>query len=172
MNPAEFTIQPISRHVDLTTFDCGTPALNDYLQKYARQNHNRNIGKTFLALGKDGKEILGYYTASASEIDTETLPETHSKHLPRYPVPAMRIGRLAVDKSHQGQGIGAELLWDAFRRAINVSNEIGIYAVAVDAKDAKASAFYLKYGFIPLTHKPLAFFLPIETIKVLFAKFL
>ncbi len=168
MNPADFSIQPISRHVDLTTFDCGTQALNDYLRKYARQNHDRNIGKTFLVLDKEGKKILGYYTASASEIDTETLPEIYSKQLPRYPVPAMRIGRLAVDKKHQGQGIGAELLWDVFRRAINVSNEIGIYAVAVDAKDAKAAAFYSKYDFIPLTHKPLSLFLPIQTIKTLF----
>jgi GNAT superfamily N-acetyltransferase len=167
----DIEIQPISRHLDLGSFDCGAPALNDYLQKYARQNHDRNISKTFVAIEKGGsRKVFGFYTLVASEIDTKTIPLTHSKHLPRYPAPAVRIGRLAVNKHSQGQGIGEELLWDALNKANHLSNEVGIYAVVVDAKDEKAVHFYHKYGFVPLSNNPKTLFLPIETIKVLFTK--
>jgi len=166
--PLNIHIQPISRHLDLEHFDCGVPALNDYLRKYARQNHDRNIGKTFVAV-ENGK-VFGFYTAVASEVDVQTIPPTHSKHLPRYPVPVMRIGRLAVDKHQQGRGIGEELLWDALGKAHRLSREVGIYAVAVDAKDEMAVRFYNKYGFIPLSKNPRTLFLPIKTINVLFTK--
>jgi GNAT superfamily N-acetyltransferase len=191
--PLNIDIQPISRNLDLGSFDCGAPALNDYLQKYARQNHDRNISKTFVAMEKAGagsqlepaqpkrasrfdtsaqagRKIFGFYTLVASEIDAKTIPTTHSKHLPRYPVPAVRIGRLAVDKHSQGQGIGEELLWDALGKANHLSNEVGVYAVVVDAKDEKAVHFYHKYGFVPLSNNPKTLFLPVETIKVLFTK--
>ncbi|HEY5039013.1 MAG TPA: GNAT family N-acetyltransferase [bacterium] len=191
--PLEIDIQPISRHLDLGSFDCGASALNDYLRKYARQNHDRNISKTFVAMEKGGagsrlepaqpgrvsrhetsaqgdRKVLGFYTLVASEIDAKTIPTTHSKNLPRYPVPAVRIGRLAVDKHHQGQGIGEDLLWDALDKANRLSEEVGIYAVVVDAKDEKAVQFYHKYGFVPLSNNPKTLFLPVETVKVLFTK--
>ena len=186
-------IQPISRHLDLGSFDCGAPALNDYLQKYARQNHDRNISKTFVAVEKGGagshlepaqpkreprfetsaqggRKALGFYTLVASEIDAQSIPAIHSKHLPRYPVPAVRIGRLGVDKHHKGQGIGGELLWNALGKADRLSEEVGIYAVVVDAKDENAVRFYRKYGFVPLSSDPKTLFLPIKTIKELFNK--
>jgi predicted GNAT family N-acyltransferase len=169
--PLNIDILPISRHLDLGSFDCGAPSLNDYLQKYARQNHDRNISKTFVVMEKgESRKVLGFYTLVASEIDAKIIPATHSKHLPRYPVPAVRIGRLAVDKHNQGQGIGEELLWDALGKANHLSNEVGIYAVVVDAKDEKAVHFYHKYGFVPLSNNPKTLFLPVETIKLLFTK--
>jgi GNAT superfamily N-acetyltransferase len=169
--PLEFNIQSMSRHLDLGSFDCGSQALNDYLQKYARQNHDRNISKTFVAVEKGkSRKVFGFYTLVASEIDAKTIPSTHSKHLPRYPVPAVRIGRLGVDKRHKGQGIGGELLWDALGKANRLSDEMGIYAVVVDAKDEKAVHFYHKYGFVPLSNNPKTLFLPVETIKILFTK--
>ena len=162
-------ILAISRQLDLGSFDCGSRALNDYLQKYARQNHDRNISKTFVAVEKDGgRKVLGFYTLVASEIDAQSIPATHAKHLPRYPVPAVRIGRLGVDKHHKGQGIGGELLWDALGKAKRLSDEVGVYAVVVDAKDENAVRFYHKYGFVPLSSDPKTLFLPIATIKVLF----
>ena len=167
--PLGFEIHPLSSQWETEAFDCGVPALNDYLKKFARQNHDRNIGKTFVALekGRD-RNILGFYTAVASEIDAWEVPRPHSKHLPRYPLPAVRIGRLAVDKRHQGRRIGEGLLMDALKRAERLSLDVGVYAVVVDAKDVKTAAFYSKYGFIPLTQKPLSLFLPIKTIKALF----
>jgi predicted N-acetyltransferase YhbS len=115
-----------------------------------------------------GRKALGFYTLVASEIDAKTIPPTHSKHLPRYPVPAVRIGRLGVDKHHKGQGIGGELLWDALGKANRLSNEMGIYAVVVDAKDENAASFYHRYDFVPLSSDPKTLFLPIATIKILF----
>ena len=169
--PLEFEIHPISRHLDLGSFDCGAPSLNEYLQKYARQNHDRNIGKTFVAMEKGGnRRVLGFYTAVASEIDVHSIPQPHSKHLPRYPVPVIRIGRLAVDKHHQGQRIGEGLLMDALGRAKRLSMDVGIYAIAVDAKDDNAIRFYHKYGFVPMSNNPKTLFLPVEAIKGLFTK--
>lgn len=170
MNPAgnslAFEIHTINRHLDLDSFDCGVLALNEYLQKYARQNHERNIGKTFVAQMKsESGKVLGFYTAVSSEIDSQMLPPPHSKGLPRYPAPAIRVGRLAVDKRHQGRGIGIALLIDALQRAERLSNEIGIYGVVVDAKDDQAVRFYQKYGFHPLANKPQTLFLAIKTIK-------
>lgn len=164
-------ILAISRQLDLGSFDCGSKALNDYLQKYARQNHDRNISKTFVVVEKGGsRKVLGFYTLVASEIDAQNIPATHSKHLPRYPVPAVRIGRLGVDKHYKGQGIGGELLWDALGKAGRLSDEVGIYAVVVDAKDENVVRFYHKYGFAPLSNDSKTLFLPIWTIKVLFNK--
>ncbi len=192
MNPAgnslAFEIHTINRHLDLDSFDCGVLALNEYLQKYARQNHERNIGKTFVAqLRSDagspmepaqpkrvprfgtsaqvGGRVLGFYTAVSSEIDSQMLPPPLSKGLPRYPAPAIRVGRLAVDKRYQGRGIGIALLVDALQRAERLSNEVGIYGVVVDAKDDQAVRFYQKYGFHPLANKPQTLFLAIKTIK-------
>ncbi len=193
-NPLAFEIHAITRHLDLDSFDCGVFELNEYLRKYARQNHERNIGKTFVAqmksdagspmepaqpkrvpplsgTGRFGAsvraagKVLGFYTAVSSEIDSQMLPHPHSKGLPRYPAPAVRVGRLAVDKRHQGRGIGVALLVDALQRAERLSNEVGIYGVVVDAKDDQAVRFYQKYGFHPLSNKPQTLFLAIKTIQ-------
>jgi GNAT superfamily N-acetyltransferase len=161
---------PISSKFEVNSFDCGEPALDEFLKSYARQNHDRKLSRTFVALEKSSNKVLGYYTVIASEIDAQTIPKIHSKHLPRYPVPVMRVGKLAVDKKHKGRGIGAELLWDVLRRANHLSDEVGIFAVVVDAKGADAVAFYLKYGFLPLSDDPKTLFLPIKIISSLFEK--
>jgi predicted N-acetyltransferase YhbS len=161
---------PISDKFEVNSFDCGEPVLNEFLKSYARQNHDRKLSRTFVALENNSNKVLGYYTVIASEIDAQIIPKTHSKNLPRYPVPVMRIGKLAVDTRHKGQGIGAELLWDALRRANHLSDAVGIYAVVVDAKGEDAAGFYLKYGFLPLSDNPRTLFLPIKTISSLFEK--
>jgi GNAT superfamily N-acetyltransferase len=146
-------------------FDCGNPVLDDYLKRYARQNHDGGIAKTFVAINRSSlSKIDGFYTVSASDIEFESLPELTRKNIPAYPIPAILIGKLAVDKSAQGQGLGRELIVDALLRSVKIAQEIGIFAVRVDAIDLKAKEFYLKYGFIPLQDKPLALFLPIKTI--------
>ena len=146
-------------------FDCGNPALDDYLKKYARQNHEGGIAKTFVAIDRsDSFNIDGFYTVSASDIEFDSLPESTRKKIPAYPIPVILIGKLAVDKSAQGKGLGGELLVDALLRSAKIAQEIGVFAVRVDAIDLKAKEFYLKYEFIPLQDKPLTLFLPIKTI--------
>jgi GNAT superfamily N-acetyltransferase len=146
-------------------FDCGNPMLNDYLKRYARQNHEGGIAKTFVAIDRAGlSKIDGFYTVSANAIEFESLPESTRKKMPAYPIPAILIGKLAVDKSAQGRGLGGELLVDALLRAVKIAQDVGVFAVRVDAIDLKAKEFYLKYEFIPLQDRPLALFLPIKTI--------
>jgi len=164
-NKVKWNFVAIDKKYQRDTFNCGYAILNDYLKKYARQNDNRGIAKTFLAIPASGSlKIDGYYTVSASVIEYESLPEAYHRGMPAYPIPAMLIGRLAVDNSVKGQGLGGELLADALYRAVRASQEIGIYAVRVDAIDFQAKEFYLKYEFIPFQNNELSLFLPMATI--------
>ncbi|WP_017721020.1 GNAT family N-acetyltransferase [Kamptonema formosum] len=156
---------PIDESVRKEDFDCGVPELNDYLQKYARQNHRRGIATTFVAIPQDGDgRVAGYYSTSMGEIKRESLPEKYRRGLPRYPIPALRMGKLAVDQSMQGKGLGKELLMQCFRKAVRLSSEVGIVAVTVDALNEPAKQFYMKYGFIPLENDRLSLFIPLSTI--------
>ena len=146
-------------------FNCGNSELDNYLKKYARQNHESGIAKTFVAIDRsDLSKIDGFYTVSASDIEFDSLPESTRKKIPAYPIPVILIGKLAVDKSAQGKGLGGELLVNGLIRSAKIAQEIGIFAVRVDAIDLKAQKFYLKYEFIPLQDRPLTLFLPIKTI--------
>ena len=156
---------PIDDSCQRDTFDCGIPELNEYLKQYARQNDRKGIAKTFVALPQVGDRVVaGYYSVSMSQIERNSLPENHTKGLPRYPVPAMLIGKLAVDKSMQGIGVGEELLVDALKKAVRLSAEVAIFAVRVDAINERANNFYVKYGFIPFLDNRLTLFMPIKVI--------
>ncbi len=157
------TLVPITRSLSKAPFDCGYRELNHYLRHYALKNDQLSIGKTFVATTETGR-VAGYLTISTAGIAAESLPDELRASLPRYPVPAMRVGRLAVDLQFQGAGVGRWLLTQAFRKAVVVSQHVGMYAVLVDAIDERAKAFYLKYGFIPFEGHPLTLFLPVATI--------
>jgi ribosomal protein S18 acetylase RimI-like enzyme len=131
---------------DRQNFDCGNHILNRYLQRMAGQDQRKNYAVCFLTIENETERIAGYYSLSAGSVELDRLSETQVQSLPKYPaVPVARIGRLAVDKSFQGQGIARWMLVDA---ALRVSSmEIGAFALAVDAKDDEAEAFYLHYGF-------------------------
>lgn len=155
----------IAKNHERAAFDCGYPILNEYLKRYARQNHNKGIAKTIVAISAlGGLKIDGYYTVSSSVIEFESLPESYQRRMPNYPIPAVLIGKLAVDNSVKGRGLGRELLVDALYRTVRASGEIGIFAVRVDAIDLQAKEFYLKHEFIPFQDRELSLFLPIETI--------
>lgn len=153
---------------DRKNFDCGVEALNIFLKQHANQNQIKNISKTYVAIvtsTNNHKKIYGYYTLSAGHIQCDKLPENIQSKLPRYPIPIGRIGRLAVDKEHQQQGIGGFLLQDALTHVVNIAEKIGIFAIVVDAKNNDAESFYKKYGFIELQESKQTLFLPIDTIK-------
>lgn len=166
METSRWDFVPIQKKHKRSEFDCGNNELNQYLRRYARQNDAKGINRAFVATQPDTPLVIdGYYTISSSVIDFLSLPGDVAQKLPAYPVPAALIGRLAVDVSCQGEGLGTELLVNALLRIVRASSEIGIYAVRVDAIDERAKQFYLKYEFIMFEDSPLSLFLPLKTIK-------
>jgi GNAT superfamily N-acetyltransferase len=135
------------RH-DRTGFDCGEVLLNQYLRTLAGQHRAKGIATTFVLVdsGRPSR-ILGYYCLSAASLAFERLIEADRKGLPAYPIPAVRIGRLATSLSVPGQGLGELLLQNAIKRALQARNTIGVHAVLVEAKNSAAEEFYRKYGF-------------------------
>ena len=159
-----FTFEHLDRHHDRSAFDCGEPALNDFLRRHARQNQERNISRTFVATRPDDFRVLGFHTLASGSIAFERLPEEVRRHLPRYPVPVAHLGRLAVDRSVRGEGLGELLLHDAFKRIAEAGEVLGVFAVEVLAKTEKARDFYQRYGFKPLTGNPMNLYLPFKTM--------
>jgi predicted GNAT family N-acyltransferase len=163
---------PIHKKYQREHFDCGYPVLDDYIKKYAKQNHEKGIAKTFVAIDDSSSlQVKGFYTLSASTIEFESLSDSAQKGLPAYPIPAILIGKLAVDSAAKGQGLGTELLVDALLRVVKAAQDVAVFAVRVDAIDSKARDFYLKYEFIPFQDHPLSLFLPIKTIIKEFSTF-
>lgn len=163
------SLEPVSKALQKQPFDCGNPILNDYFRLYAFKNDQLSIGKTFVALN-DLDTVTGYMTLANAQIEVDLLPETLKAKLPRYPIPAFRIAKLAVDLRYQGSGVGSWLLRSALEKALSVSASVGIYAVIVDAIDEKAKSFYVKYGFVAFSEYPLTLFLPITTIASAYSK--
>jgi ribosomal protein S18 acetylase RimI-like enzyme len=129
-------------------FDCGVEALNRYLKTQAGQHRIKGIATTFVLVDSERPSlILGYYSLSAASLAFDRLTETDRKGLPAYPVPAVRIGRLATSVSARRQGLGELLLQNALKRILRARNTIGVHAVIVEAKDLAAEGFYRKYGF-------------------------
>lgn len=155
----------LTRHHNRADFDCGVAVLNEYLHRYARQNHESGGAKTFVAVGpKTPTVVLGYYTISPGAIAFTKAPSTLTKKLGRYEVPVFRLGRLAVSVTMQGQGLGGDLLLAAGERALAVAQEVGGVALAIDAKDERAATWYERFGALRLLDDPLKLVLPLETI--------
>jgi GNAT superfamily N-acetyltransferase len=144
-------------------FDCGEPLLNDFLQRQAGQLARKGYGKTYVALRAGNPTVIGFLTLSVGQLEAAYL-SPHLK-LPRYPAPVMRIGRLAVSLTAQGQGVGQHLMAFALRLSLEFSQQAGLYAVLVEAKHAKAKAFYETLGFVPTLDIPLLLYLPISMLQ-------
>ena len=137
-----------------SVFSCGECSLDEYLKQYAMQNQKKNVGRTFVGRLKDRVDVKGYYTLSSASVAFKHLPRERQKGLPRYPVPVVHLGRLAVASEVQGKGLGRYLLVDALRRTQRLSLDLGICGLESYALNASAKAFYLKYGFVALADDP------------------
>jgi GNAT superfamily N-acetyltransferase len=157
--------EPISKKHDRGSFDCGEPALNEFLQRHARQSHDLGGSKTFLAISDDRKTILGFYSLSPASIEYARTPEILRRALARYDVPVFRLGRLAVDRKRQGQGLGGQLLLAAGRRCLLAAAEVGGVALLIDAKNERVANWYASYGALALSDAPLSLLLPLATIQ-------
>ena len=164
-----FPAEVLGKHHRRDDFDCGIEPLNRYIRTQARQEMERDIAIVYVLVPSDrSATIAGYYSLSSTAVRLSEWPETSRKKFPRYPlVPATLIGRLAVDQTFRGMGLGERLLIDALRRSLAASQSVASVAVLVDAKDAKGAAFYLRYGFVPFPDQPLRLFLPMKTIAAL-----
>ena len=157
--------EPIGRRHDRKTFNCGDAVLDEYLRRYARQNHESGGAKTFVAASvSEPSRILGFYTISPGTIEFARVPSDLTRKLGRYDVPVFRLGRLAVDQSAQGQGLGSDLLLAAGARALAVAAEVGGVAVAIDTKNDKAAGWYGRFGAQPLLDEPLKLILPLVVV--------
>ena len=157
--------EALTRRHDRAGFDCGVGALNDYLRRYARQNHQSGGAKTFVAAAvASPNTVLGYYTIAPGAIDFADVPDAAKRGLGRYEVPVFRLGRLAVSVGEQGRGLGGELLMAAGQRALAVAEAVGGVALAIDAKDEAAAGWYQRFGALRLLDDPLALVLPLATI--------
>jgi GNAT superfamily N-acetyltransferase len=165
----DIIIVPLGKQHDRKSFDCGEPSLDQYLYHYASQDIRRHINRVFVASPpKAPRRVIGYYSLSAGSLDATALPEALRRRLPRYPVPVVLLGRLAVAESHQGMGLGSILLADALQRVAQASQVMAVYAVVVDALDERATEFYRQFGFVPLPSQLLKLFLPVESIATFF----
>ena len=164
MSGAPFRLAPLDAAHDRTAFNSDSAPLNRYLREQVTQDVRRRVAACFVALA-DGQRIAGYYTLASASLLLADLPASTSKKLPRYPtVPAVRMGRLAIDQAFKGQGLGGALLADALDRAARA--EIAAYALMVDAKDESATDFYRHHGFIALPDSPRTLFLPLATVHL------
>ena len=158
--------EPISKQHNSKAFDCGDNALNVFLCRHARQTHDQGGAKTFLAVRDDDPLlILGFYSLSPASIEFSRAPAVIKRGLARHDVPVYRLGRLAVDRSMQGKGLGGQLLLSAGRRCFRASQEVGGVALLIDAKNEGVANWYASYGALPLLDTPLSLLLPLPTIR-------
>lgn len=132
------------QHV-LEPFDCGKPALNDWLLRHARQAQASGSAKTYVVL--DGESIAAYYSLTVGQVEPVDAPERMRKGMAQYPIPVVVLARLAVSTRHQKQGLGVGLLQDAIRRTVLVAEQAGIRAMLTHPIDAQAAEFYARFGF-------------------------
>lgn len=168
MSGQDWGIQPLDRTFhDRSQFDCGVASHNDFLLRKSSQFARKDLARTYVLVEGSKARVLGYYALSSHTVVYDALPEDEKRGLPSIDLPVVLIGRLAVDQSMQGQGMGEFLLIDALRRVEYLASKIEIQAVEVDAIDDNARRFYLRYGFVSLLDDPRHLFLPLRVIRKL-----
>ncbi len=144
----EIEIRILKKKDDRDSFSCGDISLDYFFQRFAGQNQFKHyIGTTYIAT--DNKNILGFVSVSTGSLIKDNLPQKQRKKLPHYPLPILRISRLAVDEKYKKRGVGKQLLKSMFKLALQQKEMFGCIGVVVDAKDT-AVDFYKKLGFIEL----------------------
>jgi len=147
---------PLAAQHRLEGFDCGKPALNDWLVRHARQAQGSGSAKTFV-VAEDDDRVAGYFSLTVGQVDTLDAPERIRRGMGRYPVPVVILARLAVSREYQGRGIGVGMLQDAVRRTLAIAEQAGVRAMLVHPIDEDAARFYTRFGFIasPLREQQL-----------------
>ncbi|MFZ5536337.1 MAG: GNAT family N-acetyltransferase [Pseudomonadota bacterium] len=160
-------IRKLSPTDGVDAFDCGQPALNHFLQRYALINQKANSAQTYVCFLRG--EVVGFYSLAVGSVEPAHTPTRVHKGLARHPVPVMLLARLAVDRRHQGKGLGKALLKDALLRTLQAADIAGIRCLLVHAKDEAARQWYLSWDFEPSPTDPYHLFLMIKDLKALLA---
>ena len=160
-----WTITEFDKKYSRSDFDCGLPKLNEYIKTYISQDLRRGLTRAYVAIDPESTKIVGYYTLSSAQVGCHEVPDKWKKKVGVYPVPCSLIGRLAVDRTMQGKGLGEFLLMEAMRRTARLSEEVGIYAMDVFAISERAKAFYVRYGFVELMDEERHLYMHIKTVR-------
>lgn len=159
----EYVVAVLAPRHERDAFSCGEPTLDSYLKQRANQDMKRGLAVCYALTERGGNDVRGYYTLSATSVDLSSLPENLRRRSGTYPVvPAVLLGRLAVDNTLRGGGFGAALLADALQRAARTG--VGVKLVVVDALNETAAAFYERFGFQRFEDAPMRLFLPVAAV--------
>lgn len=165
-NPNERPYSPVRKLAagdNTDDFDCGQPALNQFLQRYALVNQKAGSAQTYICC--HGEKIAGFYSLAVGSVDPNTAPSRVTKGIARHPVPVMILARLAVDQRHQRKGLGQALLKDALQRTAQAADIAGIRCLLVHAKDDNARTWYESWEFDPSPSDPYHLFLLLKDIR-------
>ena len=163
MSAAYEPVRKLSAEDSVEAFDCGQPALDQFLQRYALVNQKANSAQTYVCC--QSHVVVGFYSLVVGSVDPEAAPSRVLKGLARHPVPVMILARLAVDKEHQRQGLGQALLKDALLRTAQAADIAGIRCLLVHAKDDAARQWYESWEFEPSPTDPYHLFLMLKDLK-------
>lgn len=155
---------PLSAEHRVETFDCGVQVLDQWLRRYALRNQQAGAARTFVVTDDD-HNVVGYYSLAAGSVDHVTATSRAKKGLAQHPIPVMVLARLAVDRRYQGRKLGAGLLRDAILRTLTVSEQAGVRALLVHAKNEMAQSFYARHGFEPSPIDPFIMMLLIKDAR-------
>jgi GNAT superfamily N-acetyltransferase len=150
-------------HHDRASFSCGKPSLDEFLRFYAVQNEKTGYSRTFVSI--DASRVIAYYAISASVIAFQKAPLELVRRSPRYPIPAIRLARLAVDVNYHGLGVGRDALFDAYDRVLRLADDLGVRVLEIDAIDDMARAFYVRHGATPFPESPLHLFVTLAHLR-------
>lgn len=162
----EFIIEKLTKAHGLSSFDCGTASLNEWLQRFAWQNQQADAAKVYVAHRRDDV-VVGYHSLTASSVRRDDAPARVAKGLANHPIGVALLGRLAVDLGQKGKGLGRALLLDALMRTSQAADTIGIRALLVHAIDEGARRFYLHFNFEPAPVDPMHLMLLMKDLRAL-----
>ncbi len=157
--------EPLAAHHVTEAFSSGVESLDTWLKSRALKNQTSGASRTFVAC--EGRRVVAYYTLASSAVTTDVAPGRFRRNMPN-PIPVVVLGRLAVDRSLQGKGVGRALLRDAGLRVIQAADTLGIRGMIVHALSAEAKAFYERVGFDPSPLDPMTLMITLADLKAAF----
>lgn len=157
-----------SRKHKRSSFSCGEESLDNYIRKQASQDLKKRVAMVFVLIDSPNTDVIAYYTLFSYTIALIELSESFAKNLPRYPLlPAILLGRLAVDRTQQNQHLGELILIDALKKALLATEQVASLAVIAEALNERAAKLYQKYGFQPFKQEPMKLYLPMKSVAEL-----